>query len=277
MAVKHVWRLQIPRYLALAYFSLIFLVPIFWTVSSSFKSLENTLTNELIWLPKKLHVENYVRVWGKGNFGRFFLNSTIVAVLVTGGHLLLASMAGYGLAKFRFRGRGIIFTFILSTMMVPIQVLVVPLFIIVRTFGWINTYAGLIVPAMLTAFGVFLMRQYMLTIPNELINAARIDGCRELRIFFQIILPLAKPGAGALAILIFLGTWNNLLWPLVVVNSDRLFTLPLGLVRLAKSEHGVKFNELLSAAVISSAPVVVFFLLFQRFYIDGLTVGSIKG
>ena len=277
MPVRDPWSVQVARYLILGYFALIFIVPIFWTVSSSFKSLENTLTNELIWFPETLHFENYGRVWSKSNFGRFFLNSTIVAVVITGAHLLLASMAGYGLSKFRFRGRAVIFMFILSTMMVPIQVLVIPLFIIVKKFGWIDTYTGLIVPAMLTAFGVFLMRQYMLTIPNELINAARIDGCRELHIFYRVILPLAKPGAGALAILVFLGTWNNLLWPLVVVNSDKLFTLPLGLIRLAKSEHGVKFNELLSAAVISSAPVVAFFLLFRRYYIDGLTVGSIKG
>jgi len=268
---------KIVLYLILIFFALVFIVPIFWMVSSSFKSLENTLTTELRWFPEKLHFENYTQIWRKGNFGRFFMNSTVVAVVITSGHLLLASMAGYGLSKFQFRGREVIFMFILSTMMIPFQVLVIPLFIIVKNFGWIDTYTGLIVPAILTAFGVFLMRQYIQTIPNAIIDAARIDGCKEFYIFYRIVLPLAKPGAAALGILVFLGTWNNLLWPLVVVNSDKLFTLPLGLTRLAKSEHGVKYNELLSAAVISSAPVVAFFLLFQRYYIEGLTIGSVKG
>ena len=264
-------------YLLLILFALVFFIPVFWMVSSSFKSLENTLTTELKWLPETLHFENYSQIWGKRDFARFFMNSTIVAVVITSGHLLLASMAGYGLSKFNFWGRELVFMFILSTMMIPFQVLVIPLFIILKNFGWIDTYFGLIVPAILTAFGVFLMRQYIQSLPNAILDAARIDGCKELYTFFRIVLPLATPGAAALGILVFLGTWNNLLWPMVVINSDKLFTLPLGLARMAKSEHGVKYNELLSAAVISSAPVVVFFLFFQRYYIEGLTLGSVKG
>jgi multiple sugar transport system permease protein len=264
-------------YLLLVICAVVFVVPVFWMFSSSFKSLENTLTVKIRWFPEKLHFENYTEIWGAESFEIFFANSLIVAVAVTSATLFLASLTGYGLSKFVFPGKRIIFVFIMSTMMVPFQVIVVPLFIIVRSLGWVNTYRGLIIPAALTGFGVFFMKQYIQTVSNEYIDAARIDGCGEFGIFLRIILPLSKPALASLGILTFLGSWNNLLWPLIVVNSEKLKTLPLGLTKIMQSQYGVKYNMLMSGAVIASLPMIVIFLIFQRGFVRGITLGGLKG
>lgn len=264
-------------YLVLILFGIIFTTPVFWMLSSSLKSLENTLTVSIKWIPEKLHFENYTEIWSAERFETYFLNSLIVAITVTFATLFLASLAGYGLSKFDFPGRQVIFLFILSTMMVPFQVIAIPLYIIVRHFGWIDTYQGLIIPGALTGFGVFFMKQYIQTVSNEFIDAARIDGCSEFGIFWRIILPLSKPALAALGILTFLGSWNNLLWPLIVIQSEGLKTLPLGLTKIMQSEYGVRYNILMSGAVIASAPMIMVFLIFQRGIIRGITLGGVKG
>jgi multiple sugar transport system permease protein len=264
-------------YLVLALCAVVFVVPVFWIFSSSLKSLENTLTVKIQWFPEKLHFENYTEIWGAERFATYFSNSLIVAVAVTSATLFLASLTGYGLSKFDFPGNRIIFVFIMSTMMVPFQVIVIPLYIIVRHLGWINTYRGLIIPAALTGLGVFFMKQYIQTVSSEFIDAARIDGCSEFGIYRRIILPLSKPALASLGILTFLGSWNNLLWPLIVVNSERLKTLPLGLTKIMQSQYGVKYNILMSGAVIASLPMIVVFLVFQRGFVRGITLGGLKG
>jgi len=264
-------------YLVLIILAIIFTIPVFWMFSSSFKSLENTLTVSIKWLPEKLHFENYTEIWGAEQFKTYFLNSLVVAITVTFATVFLASLTGYGLSKFDFPGRQVIFLFILSTMMVPFQVIVIPLYIIVRYFGWIDTYQGLIIPGALTGFGVFFMKQYIQTISNEFIDVARIDGCSEFGIFWRIILPLSKPALAALGILTFLGSWNNLLWPLIVIQSEGLKTLPLGLAKIMQSEYGVRYNVLMSGAAIASAPMIIAFLIFQRRITKGITLGGLKG
>ncbi len=264
-------------YLVLIILAIIFTIPVFWMFSSSFKSLENTLTVNIKWLPEKLHFENYTEIWGAEQFKTYFLNSLVVAITVTFATIFLASLTGYGLSKFDFPGRQVIFLFILSTMMVPFQVIVIPLYIIVRYFGWIDTYQGLIIPGALTGFGVFFMKQYIQTISNEFIDVARIDGCSEFGIFWRIILPLSKPALAALGILTFLGSWNNLLWPLIVIQSEGLKTLPLGLAKIMQSEYGVRYNVLMSGAAIASAPMIMAFLIFQRRITKGITLGGLKG
>lgn len=264
-------------YLVLIILAIIFTIPVFWMFSSSFKSLENTLTVSIKWLPEKLHFENYTEIWGAEQFKTYFLNSLVVAITVTFATIFLASLTGYGLSKFDFPGRQVIFLFILSTMMVPFQVIAIPLYIIVRYFGWIDTYQGLIIPGALTGFGVFFMKQYIQTISNEFIDVARIDGCSEFGIFWRIILPLSKPALAALGILTFLGSWNNLLWPLIVIQSEGLKTLPLGLAKIMQSEYGVRYNVLMSGAAIASAPMIIAFLIFQRRITKGITLGGLKG
>lgn len=264
-------------YLVLIILAIIFTIPVFWMFSSSFKSLENTLTVSIKWLPEKLHFENYTEIWGAEQFKTYFLNSLVVAITVTFATIFLASLTGYGLSKFDFPGRQVIFLFILSTMMVPFQVIAIPLYIIVRYFGWIDTYQGLIIPGALTGFGVFFMKQYIQTISNEFIDVARIDGCSEFGIFWRIILPLSKPALAALGILTFLGSWNNLLWPLIVIQSEGLKTLPLGLAKIMQSEYGVRYNVLMSGAAIASAPMIMVFLIFQRRITKGITLGGLKG
>lgn len=264
-------------YLVLIILAIIFTIPVFWMFSSSFKSLENTLTVSIKWLPEKLHFENYTEIWGAEQFKTYFLNSLVVAITVTFATIFLASLTGYGLSKFDFPGRQVIFLFILSTMMVPFQVIAIPLYIIVRYFGWIDTYQGLIIPGALSGFGVFFMKQYIQTISNEFIDVARIDGCSEFGIFWRIILPLSKPALAALGILTFLGSWNNLLWPLIVIQSEGLKTLPLGLAKIMQSEYGVRYNVLMSGAAIASAPMIIAFLIFQRRITKGITLGGLKG
>lgn len=268
---------KIAVYLVLIILGIIFTIPVFWMFSSSFKSLENTLTVSIKWLPEKLHFENYTEIWGAEQFETYFSNSLVVAITVTFATIFLASLTGYGLSKFDFPGRQVIFLFILSTMMVPFQVIAIPLYIIVRYFGWIDTYQGLIIPGALSGFGVFFMKQYIQTISNEFIDVARIDGCSEFGIFWRIILPLSKPALAALGILTFLGSWNNLLWPLIVIQSEGLKTLPLGLAKIMQSEYGVRYNVLMSGAVIASAPMIVAFLIFQRRITKGITLGGLKG
>lgn len=268
---------KIAVYLVLIILGIIFTIPVFWMFSSSFKSLENTLTVSIKWLPEKLHFENYTEIWGAEQFKTYFLNSLVVAITVTFATVFLASLTGYGLSKFDFPGRQVIFLFILSTMMVPFQVIAIPLYIIVRYFGWIDTYQGLIIPGALTGFGVFFMKQYIQTISNEFIDVARIDGCSEFGIFWRIILPLSKPALAALGILTFLGSWNNLLWPLIVIQSEGLKTLPLGLAKIMQSEYGVRYNVLMSGAAIASAPMIIAFLIFQRRITKGITLGGLKG
>jgi len=274
--VKVTFTKRIIIYLFLILGGIVFFIPVFWMFSSSFKSLENVLTLVIRWFPERLHFENYTKIWTAENFGICFLNSFLVATAVTLTNLFFATLAGYGLSKFDFPGRKIIFLFILSTMMVPFQVIVIPLYIITRYFGWIDTYRGLIIPGAISSFGVFFMKQYIQVIPDGLVDAARIDGCSEFGIFWKIILPLSVPALATLGILIFLDSWNALLWPLIVVQSEGLNTLPLGLAKIMFGKYGVKYNLLMSGAVIASTPMIIVFLIFQKYIIKGVMRGAMK-
>jgi multiple sugar transport system permease protein len=267
---------QVLVYAILIVVALIFFVPLLWMGLSSFKSLDETLTPDIRWLPSQWHFENYTAMLSDNQFGTFFFNSTIVAISVTAINLFVSSLAGYGLAKFQFPGRTLTFLFILSIMMVPFQVIVIPLYIIVRHLGWINTYWGLIIPGGVTGFGVFFMRQSIITVPSEFFEAARLDGAGELYIYRRILLPLISPALAALGVLTFLGSWNNLLWPLLVVQKDSLKTLPIGLAQMATSQYGVQYNLLMTGAAISALPVILVFLGARSYFVRGITMGGMK-
>jgi multiple sugar transport system permease protein len=267
-------RLTTQVLLALA--AAVALVPVIWTVLSSLKSNDTIFAVPMRWLPDSLHWNNYIDAFEVAPFARYFLNSAIVAASVTATTVFFGAMAGYGFSKFRFPGRDLVFGLILVTFMIPFPVIMIPLFVLVRNFGWVTTYWGLIIPGALTGFAVFMMRQFIQAIPSELIDAARIDGAGELRIFLTMVLPLARPALATLGILTFLESWNNLLWPLIVIQSDEMETIPLGLTKFS-TLYSSNYVQMLAMAVIASLPVLVVFVIGRRQIINSLMLSGIKG
>ena len=262
------------RYLWLSLVAIIFLTPILWMLSASFMQRTDITASPTNILPPSWRVENYTEIFTLFNFGRFLLNSILVTASIVFLNVFFCAMTGYSLAKFRYPGRNAIFTFIMATMMIPFNVILIPLYLLIRQFGWIDTYQGLIMPFAITAFGVFLMRQFLLSIPDDYISAARVEGASELRIFLQIILPLSKPALTTLAILVFVSSWDEFLWPLVIVSSSRMRTLPLGLSQFLQ-QYNNDWHLLMAAAVVSALPVVVLFLALQKTFLSSL--GGLSG
>jgi len=269
------YRQMFVTYPLLVLISFIGLLPFYWMVACSFKTNENMFLMPLQWFPNPINWNAYGDAWKAQDFTRYFLNTTFIAVAITAGNLLLGSLAGYSLSKFRFFGRDVLFILILSTMMLPLEVTMVPLFLIVKKFGWPNTYEGLIVPFVVDGFGVFLMRQYLKGIPNELIEAARIDGASEWRIYWQIVMPLCKPALAALGVFTFREAWDMYIWPLIMVTKDSLRTLPLG-ISLFMSSFGTSWDQLMAVAAIGTLPMVLLFFFLQRSFIQGITISGLK-
>ena len=251
------------------------LLPYFWMVSSSLKTGAEVFELPIHWIPQETQWENYPNALSRGAFGIYFFNSTIVALAVMAGNLIFCSLAGYGLAKFRFPCRELCFRFILSTLMLPLEIVLVPTFLVVREFGLVNTYGGLIAPLAVDAFGVFLMRQFIKDLPDSLIEAARLDGCSEFGIFWRIILPNCKPALGALALLTFRDNWDQFLWPFIVASSDALKTFPLGLAQMEGIDSAA-YHEIMAIAVIGMIPAALIFLFFQRAFVRGIALTGLK-
>ena len=227
-------------------------------------------------VPREPTLENYRQLFESHNAGRYLLNSAAVATLATVISLVLNTMAGYAFAKLRFAGRDRIFQLLLGALVIPAQVTMIPLFALVKAMGLVSTYGGVIVPLLASVFGIFLVRQYALSLPDELLEAARIDGASEARIFVWIVLPLLRPILVTLAILTFLATWNDFMWPLIVLTDQKLHTLPVALAGLTREY--VQDNELMMAgSVVTVLPVLVLFLALQRYYLAGILAGSVKG
>lgn len=254
-----------------------FFFPLYFMVSSSFKAENEVLATPVRLLPENFQgLANYQKAFDAVPLGRFFFNSTLMAsvdVIVT---VFFSAMAGYGFAKFNFRGRRLLFIFVLSTITVPFQILIVPLFIQIRALGWDDSYAGLIIPGIMNAFGVFMLRQFAYSIPDELLDAARIDGANEFRIFRQIVFPLLAPASASLAIIIFLFSWNNFLWPLIVTNSVETRPLTVGLQVFSSTDQGVDWSIITAATLMTSAPLLVGFLLFQRQFVQSFMRAGIR-
>lgn len=266
------------KYLLLALGATIMLLPFAWMLLSSFMSAQEIIARPLTWFPAQLRIENYRGLSSAIPLGRMYLNSVIVTTLTTLGILLTSSLAGYGFAKFRFPGRDVLFVVVLATMMIPFFVVLIPIFYLISKLGWINSYAGLIVPNIVTAFGIFLMRQYMLSLPDEVLDAARVDGASEFEIYWRIVLPLSTPVLGALAILAFVYQWNNFLWPLVVARSSDMWTVPVGLnsLRVYASSTDV-INMQMAGATLGVMPAIAVFLLLQRYFVRGIALTGMKG
>ena len=251
------------------------LLPYYWMLSSSFKTAENVFRIPIQWFPDPVNWRSYLAAWKAHDFTRYFLNSFVVAGAITLGNLFLASLAGYSLAKFRYFGRGVLFILILSTVMLPLEVTMVPLFLIIKRLDWPNTYQGLIVPFLVEGFGVFLMRQYILSVPRDLIEAARIDGASEFRIYWQIVLPLCTPALAALGVFTFREGWDMYIWPLIIVTKDALRTVPLG-ISLFMNDYDTSWNLLMAIAALGTLPMILLFFLLQRAFVQGITLSGLK-
>ncbi|MBA3779637.1 MAG: carbohydrate ABC transporter permease [Chloroflexi bacterium] len=246
-------------------------------VLGSFKPAPEFLRIPPTWIPEAPTLDNYRRLFEVLDFPRFFFNSAVVAVAVTGGNLVFCSMVGYALAKLKFVGRNQLFLLVLATLMIPGSVTVIPLYILMSMLGLTNSFGGLILPFLATAFGVFLMRQFMLGIPDELLEAARIDGASEVRIFFQVVMPLATPALATLGILTFLGSWNSFFWPLIVASEDEMFTLPVALATFATGAYQADHGLLMAGSLVIVLPVLIVFILLQRLFTEGIATTGIKG
>lgn len=258
------------------FFVFVMVTPFIWMVLTAFKAPDEVIRYPLIFIPKKLLFSNFSAALNRFPFGRFFINSLIVAVVVTITQLFFSTLSGFAFAKYRFPGRYLIFLLILTGMMVPAELKMIPTYLYVQKLKWIDSYQALILPAIMAPFGIFLMRQFVDGIPDELVQAARIDGCPEFKIFANVILPLCKPPMAALTIIVFMGQWNDFVWPLIVTNSTEMRTIQLGLAMFQVENGVLQYNYLMAATVISVLPVVLVFLLMQKYFIQGIALSGIK-
>jgi multiple sugar transport system permease protein len=255
---------------------LIMIFPLIWMIFSSFKPSLEIISVDFHFFPKTWTLRNYVKVFDEVKIARGYLNSIIVASAVSLLVVLSATASGYMFAKMRFRGRDLLFFLVLASVMVPPQILIIPLYILINQFGWIDSYQGLVFPFMMNAFGIFLMRQFMYGIPTDLIEAARMDGASDFKIYFSIIIPLVRSSIAVLGILIFLWTWDELLWPLVIVHRNEMKTLPLIFTHFTQAEQ-VFPGESLAAATLVIGPVLIVYGFFQRHFVKGLSMTGLKG
>ena len=263
-------------YLALLPALALTLVPLVWLVAAAFKNDDDFFVYTFFPPPDRLTLDNFRQLFAELPFPRLLANSLFVTCLTVLIQLAFSSLAGFALAKYQFRGKGLVMILMLATMMIPGAVMLAPLYELIYNMGLMDTYAGLIVPGMVSVFGVFLFRQSMLSIPDELLQAGRIDGCTELGLWWNIAMPTSRPMIGAFCLIAFMGTWNSFLWPQIILHNSNKFTLPIGLnqmVGLYQQQYGV----LMAGTLLSVLPVVLLFLLLQREFISGLTAGAVKG
>ena len=262
-------------YAALLVFGALSLIPLLWMLSASFMAQGEATTFPPALVPHHPTLVHYRDLFGRLALGRYALNSALVAVVTTIGALAINASAGYAFAKLRFRGRDATFRALAAGLAIPVQVAMLPLFLLVKSLGLVNNYGGVIIPGLSSIFGIFLVRQYALAIPDDLLDAARIDGAGEFRVFRSIVLPTIQPVLATLALWTFLATWNDFMWPLIVLSDDRKYTLPVALAGLV-GEHAQDVELMMAGAVITVLPVLILFLMLQRYYVEGVTEGSVK-
>jgi lactose/L-arabinose transport system permease protein len=267
---------RLPVYLILLIGSVLSIIPFLWMIISSTHTTAALFATPLPFLPGGELWNNLARLQQETNFAQVMLNSLVVAVIYTVFSSVVSAMCGYGLAKFRFRGRGLVLGAVLLTMMIPMQVLLVPLFQMMASLGWINSYQALIVPFLANAFGIFLMRQAFLDFPDSLIESARIDGAGELKTFYRIVLPVARPQLAALLIYTFISQWNSFIWPLLMLNTEDKYTLPVALNTMIGLSR-VDYSGLMLGSLLATLPLLLVFILFQKQFVSGLMGGAVKG
>jgi putative chitobiose transport system permease protein len=268
---------NIGTYIILSAIALVTLFPLLWLLSTALKSqTENIFQSPPQLLPSQPTFQNFVSVWQSNPFGQYLFNSTFVAVLTVGLNLLFCALAAYPLARLSFPGRDWIFIAIISTIMIPFQIVMIPLYILTVQLGLRNTYLGMIFPSLASAFGIFLLRQAFMSVPKEMEEAARMDGCSELGIWWHVMLPAVRPALVTLAIFVFIGSWSDFLWPLIVIQDESLYTLPLGVAKLAGT-FSLDWRLVAAGSVISILPVMLLFLFLQRYIVPTETGSGVKG
>ncbi len=264
-------------YFVLTISALIVVLPFIWMASTSLKGPGEIFTYPPQWIPQEWRFQNYIDAFQAAPFARYFYNSAVVAICVTIGQLVSCSLAAFAFARMDFKGKGFLFSLFLTTTMISTQVTLVPSYLIIQKLHWIDTYQGLIVPFIANAFGVFMLRQAFMTIPDELEEAAKLDGCSRLRFMIQICLPLIKPALAAQALFAFMATWNAYLWPLVITNRQEMRTLQIGLRYFVSQEGGTQWGVYMAAAMIVILPVVAIYFTVQKSFVEGIATTGLKG
>ena len=273
VARQRVYRLML--YVLLFAGCAIMLFPFFWMLTTSFKTQSEALRIPPQWIPVSFRWQNYVEAWNAAPFGRYFFNSFFMAITTTVGEVFTTILAAYAFAKMKFFGKGPLFAILLGTMMIPGQMLLLPNYVTLARIGWLDTYQALIIPWLVSVFGIFLLRQFFMSIPDELRDAARIDGCSRFRFLFTIIVPLSKPAIFTVALLKFMGSWNSFQWVLIMTTSPKMRTVPVGL-QVFSSEIGTAYEKLMAASVLAIIPILVLFLFTQKQFIQGVARTGIK-
>ncbi len=263
-------------YVFLSVGAVLILLPFIWMLSTSFKPAEDVLSTTPRLIPRNPTFENYTYAWSSASFGRFMFNSFYIALISTISILFTSTLGGFVFAKYEFPGRNVLFWGLVGTMMIPFQVFVFPLFLNMRTVGLVDTYTGIVAPSLIMGFGLLLMKQTSESVPDDLLDSARIDGCSELRIYWNIIIPMLKNAAGALGMFSFITAWGYLLWPLIITNSEELFTVPLGLAVFQK-RFTIEYGPMMAACMITILPLLIIFIIFRRRIIESFAISGMKG
>jgi multiple sugar transport system permease protein len=266
----HSRAIRLTRHVVLIALSLVMAFPFLWMILTSLKGAEEVFAQPLSFLPRTLEWGNYLEAWNAAPFGTFFLNSLIMSLGIVLAQLVTCSLAAYAFALIDFRGSRLLFLIVLATMMVPFEATMIPSYLVVNGLGLLNSFLGLILPSATSVFGIFLLRQFFLTIPKDILEAAAIDGCSHFGTFMRIVLPLSKPVLATLALFSFLGAWNNYLWPLLITTETSMRTVQVGLKYLVDEEIGTQWPQLMAASTFVIVPVLVLFLVLQRFFIKGV-------
>ena len=273
----NIWKItkKIIEHLIVYALALLVIAPFIWMILTSFKDMSEIYVYPPKWLPDKFNFDNYIKAFTAAPFGKYYFNSLFVALAVTLGQLITCSMAAFAFARLKFRGRDILFYIFLATMMIPYNVTMIPSFMVLYWLGWIDTYYALIVPGLASAFGTFLLRQFFMTIPRELEEAAYIDGASRFQVLRRIIVPLAKPALATLAIFTFMGVFNDFIWALIVINSEQMQTVQLGLA-IFRDRYLTEWDLLMAGSVTAVMPILIVFFFAQKYFIKGITLSGLK-
>lgn len=269
--------LAVLNYILLAIVALIFLIPLYWLFSSAVKPSADIYHWPLTWFPTHLDWGNFAAAWNAAPFDDFFVNSIIVTVIGTVLKVILATTTAYAFVFLRFPGKNVLFIVMLGALMVPGNVTLIVNYLTVSKLDWVNTYAGLIAPGIASVFGTFLLRQHMMTLPLEIVDAARVDGVGSIRLLWSIVMPMSRPVLITVALVAAVGDWNNFIWPLIVTNTTNMRTLPIGLAYLQDAQGFNNWGSIMAGTVMVAVPVLVLFFIAQRYLVAGLTQGAVKG
>jgi sn-glycerol 3-phosphate transport system permease protein len=267
----------LARYTLLILTALVFVVPLFWVLSASLKDVREIYTFPPVWIPTEPKFSNYSEAWNSAPFGRFYLNTIITTLFGVALEVVNAVLTAYALVFLRFPGRNIIFVLLLAALMVPIHVTILPNYLTIASLGWVNTYQGIILPGASVAFGAFLLRQHFLTLPSEIMEAARLDGAGHLQTLWYVLLPISKPMLVTVTLVSVVTKWNDFLWPLIATNSTGMRTLPIGLSYLFNQEGASQWGLIMAATIFVILPILLLFLRWQKHIVSGLTSGATKG